>query len=310
MDRLQTLNIFRRVAETRSFTKAANLLNLPRSTVTQAVQRLEQQLKVQLLVRTTRQVRLTEQGEQVLDKASALLADWDDLQGLFAKESCPAGLLRINMPARLARLLILPALPEFHQCYPDIELELGVSDPRIDIIGEGVDLAMRAGTLEDSNLIARSLGSFEIVTLASPDYLARFGVPQTPSQLSNHKMVGYLLPASGRIEPLEFRQEGKYHQYTLPQSIRTNGTDAYIAAGLAGFGLIQVPTYGIAPHLQSGALVPVLQQYPPQAMPLSLIYPRKRHPSHRLKLFIDWLVQRFGDKLPHEADSVPLTWDN
>lgn len=298
MDRLQTLAIYQRVCESHSFTKAAVSLNLPRSTVTQAIQRLEQQLNMQLLQRTTRQVRLTESGTAVLEKARQLLADWDELAGLFAEDHQPSGVLRISVPTHFARMLIIPALAEFRQRYPGIELNIGVTDSRVDLLESGVDLVLRAGPLNDSNLIGRDLGAIPIVTLASPGYLQQFGVPLCPDDLNEHQMVGYVLPSSGRVEPLEFLLEGKYQKLMLPHPITTNGSDAYIAAGLAGMGLVQVPVYGIAQYLQQGLLQRVLADYPPSAMPIAMLYPKNRNTSQRLQVFIDWLSQTIREQVP------------
>ncbi|MEJ2044602.1 MAG: LysR family transcriptional regulator [Reinekea sp.] len=293
MDNLQALSIFQRVSETLSFTKAASSLNLPRSTVTQAIQSLEGRLKVPLFVRTTRQVRLTEQGELVLQKAAQLLSDWDELSCLFVQNSQPGGKIRVSLPARLARLVILPALSDFHARYPDIKLDLHISDLRVDLIEQGMDLAFRAGPLPDSSLIARPIGPMAIKTLASPDYLARCGIPEHPDDLEGHQMVGFILPANGRVEPLEFKVNGQYQQRTLPYWITSTGTDAYLAAAVSGFGLVQVPAYGVGQQLASGELVEVMPDYPAEPLPLAMIYPNRHYLNKRLRLFMDWLTELF-----------------
>ncbi|AJQ92878.1 LysR family transcriptional regulator [Gynuella sunshinyii] len=289
MDRLQTLAIFQRVCEAHSFTSAAASLNLPRSTVTQAVQRLEQQLGVPLLLRTTRQVSVTAEGEVILEKARHLLSDWEELSTLFSQDTQPMGIIRVNMPSRFARLLVIPQLPEFHQRFPGIELNIGVSDIRVDMIEQGVDLLIRAGTLQDSGLIARPLPALSNITLASPDYLARFGTPESLEALQGHEMVGYVLPSSGRVEALEFRDNDGYRELVLPHPVTTNSTDAYIAAGLAGLGLVQVPVYGIIDDLKHGRLIEVLSQHPPASLPVSMLYPARRRSSRHLRVFMDWL---------------------
>ncbi|EKE69879.1 LysR family transcriptional regulator [Gallaecimonas xiamenensis] len=291
MDRFRTLGIFLRVCEARSFTQAASSLNLPRSTVTQAVQRLEAQLKTQLLVRTTRQVSLTPEGETFVDKARQLLADWDELEGLFLPNKAPSGVLRINLPTRLARLVVIPHLADFHQRYPKIALQLTIADQPIDPVKEGVDAVLRAGPLKDSNLRARNLGQMPQATLASPGYLARFGTPLDLDQLAGHRMVAYALPSSGRIEPLDFTLAGQCQTRMLPFDLSTNGADAYVAAGLAGFGLIQGPRYDLEEQVAKGLLVEVLPKTPPPPMALALLYPANRHPSQRLRCFSDWLAR-------------------
>lgn len=290
MDRLRTLAIFQRVSESRSFTQAAASLNLPRSTVTQAIQRLEGQIQTQLLLRTTRQVSLTNEGELFLAKARQLLAEWDELENLFGLTESVGGLLRIDLPSRLARLVVVPALSDFHQRYPDIQLHLSISDRPIDLVKEGVDAVLRAGELQDSSLIAKRLGKMPLVTLASPAYLAQFGTPQHPKALDGQQMVGYALPSSGRIEALEFKINGKYEEVMLAHPLVTNGADAYMAAALAGFGLVQAPLYDVKAQIQNGQLTEVLADFPPNAMPLAILYPQKRHHSSRVKHFVDWLA--------------------
>ncbi|WP_428243214.1 LysR family transcriptional regulator [Gynuella sp.] len=297
MDRLQTLAIFQRVCEAHSFTRAAVSLNLPRSTVTQAVQRLEQQLGVPLLLRTTRQVRVTSEGEAILEKARHLLSDWEELSTLFSQETQPTGMIRVNMASRFARLLVIPKLPEFYRRFPGIELNIGVSDIRVDMIEQGVDLLIRAGTLQDSGLIARPLPALPNMTLASPDYLARFGVPDCLEALQGHQMVGYVLPSSGRVEALEFQERDGYRELVLPHPFTTNSTDAYITAGLAGLGLVQVPVYGVIDDLKHGRLIEVLNQNPPASMAVSMLYPAKRRSSRHLRVFMDWLSEVITEQL-------------
>lgn len=291
MDRLRTLAIFQRVSESRSFTQAAASLNLPRSTVTQAIQRLEQQMQTQLLVRTTRQVSLTNEGELFLSKARQLLAEWDELESLFNPQQEASGPLRVDLPSRLARLVVIPALADFHRRYPEIELHLSITDKPIDLIKEGVDAVLRAGELQDSTLIAKRLGKMPQITVASPEYLERFGTPSHPDDLAEHRMIGFALPSNGRIEPLEFYLNGSYQQHSLAHPLVTNGADAYMAAALAGFGLVQAPRYDVEHQLASGELVEVLAEYPPESLPLAVLYPWTRHHSRRVKYFIDWLAE-------------------
>lgn len=291
MDRLRTLAIFLRVCDARSFTRAASSLNLPRSTVTQAVQRLENQLKVQLLVRTTRQVSLTQEGEAFSHKARQLVADWEELETLFLPGRPPGGTLHLNLPTRLARLVVVPKLAQFQQRYPGITLQLSIADQPIDLVKDGVDAVLRAGPLKDSSLIAKPLGQMPQATLASPSYLARHGIPEHPAELTRHRMVAFALPSNGRIEPLEFMVEGSYQPQMLAFDLSTNGADTYVAAGLAGFGLIQGPRYDLKEQVDKGLLVEVLADYPPPPMPLAILYPQKRHQSQPLRLFADWLGQ-------------------
>ncbi|MFM2483590.1 LysR family transcriptional regulator [Celerinatantimonas yamalensis] len=289
MDRLQLLEVFQRVAESQSFTKAAVILDLPRSTITQAVQRLEQQLGAQLLVRTTRRVQLTDEGQTILKQSAQMLQDWEEFAQQFSLNKHLSGRLRVSMPSRFARKVVIPALGEFQRRYPAIELVIHVADYAVDLVAEGIDLAIYAGELPDSNLIGYQLGQLPIKTLASPYYLQRFGIPHHPEQLSSHQMVGYVLSESEQIEPLEFYVDGKYQYYRLAHPVTTNGSDAYFQAAITGLGLIQSPTYGVREQLDSGQLVEVLADYPAAALPISLVYPKKRYSSRRLQVFIEYL---------------------
>jgi LysR family transcriptional regulator for bpeEF and oprC len=218
VDRFDTLRIFARVAEAASFTKAADGLNLPRSTVSTAVQALEARIGARLLNRTTRRVSLTEDGRAFYERCMRLLGDLEETETLFRQSARPTGKLRVDVPGRIGRLVIAPALPDFFAKYPDVDIEMGVSDRRIDLVQEGVDCAIRVGTLGDSGLVARRIGDLDIISCASRSYIARYGVPRKPSDLSRHWAVNYASPASGRIEPWEYMQDGEVRTVAMRSS--------------------------------------------------------------------------------------------
>ena len=292
MDRIEQLHIFARVAHSGSFTLAADQLGLPRATVSLAVQQLESRLGTRLLARTTRRVALTQDGQALLERAQALVADMQELEQQFRPQGgALSGRLRVDMPSRIARRLVAPALPGFFALHPGVEVELGSSDRAVDLVQEGVDLALRVGTPPASSLVARPLGQLRMVNCASPDYLARCGTPRSPQDLARHQAVNYASPTSGRVEPWEWQQAGQVHTLALPGSVAVNNAETYIACCLAGLGLIQVPAFDVREHLQSAELVEVLPDWPAPAMPMQLLYPHRRHLSRRLQVFSQWLAE-------------------
>jgi DNA-binding transcriptional LysR family regulator len=293
MDRLDTFRIFTRVAEVASFTKAADNLNLPRSTVSTAVQALEARIGARLLSRTTRRVSLTEDGKAFYERCTRLLGDLDEAETLFRRSATPSGKLRIDVPARIGRLIIAPALPDFFAHYPDVEIDMGVTDRPIDLVQEGVDCAIRVGTLSDSGLIARQIGTLDIVTCASPSYLAKHGLPKAPEDLGRHWAVNYASPATGRIEPWECVRDGQVRTVAMRARVTVNSAEAYIACCVAGLGLIQIPAYDARDLIAAGQLREVLRRYRATPMPVSVLYPHRRHLSQRLRVFVDWIAPLF-----------------
>ena len=298
MDRIDALRIFARVAECGSFTRAADQLGLPRSTVSTVVQALEARVGARLLHRTTRRVSLTPDGADFHDRSLRLIAEFEEMEGLFRTAAArPRGLLRVNVPGRLGRLVIAPALPDFFARYPDIRLDLGVTDRPVDLVEDGVDAVVRVGALADSSLIARRLGDLALINCASPAYLARHGVPATPDNLAGHEEVAYASPLNGRVEPWEYMAGGSLHMAPLPSRIAVNNAESYIACCLAGLGLIQIPAYDVREHLAAGDLVEVMQAFRAPPMPIAVLYPHRRHMSRRLQVFIDWLEPLFRARL-------------
>lgn len=292
MDRIEQLRIFARVAHSGSFTLAADQLGLPRATVSLAVQQLEARLGARLLARTTRRVGLTQDGQALLERAQALVADMQELEQQFRPQGgALGGRLRVDMPSRIARRLVAPALPLFFVRHPGVEVELGSSDRTVDLVQEGVDLALRVGTPPASSLVARPLGELRMVSCASPAYLARCGRLQSPQDLAKHQAVNYASPTSGRVALWEWQQAGQVRQLPMAGSVTVNNAETYIACCLAGLGLIQIPFYDVREHLASGELVEVLKDWPVPTMPMQLLYPHRRHLSRRLQAFSQWLAE-------------------
>jgi DNA-binding transcriptional LysR family regulator len=291
MDRIDELKVFIRLAESQSFTRTADLLHMPRSTVSTALQDLEQRVGARLLQRTTRQVSLTEDGSAFYDRALRLLADYEETETLFRQSAAkPGGRLRINVPGRLGRLIIAPALPEFFASYPDIEIDMGVTDRTVDLVQEGIDCVIRVGPLADSTLVSRRIGDLVLLNCASPSYLARHGTPHVIADLDQHLAINYASPASGRTEDWEYVEAGKIHMLKLRSRVTVNNAEAYIACCLAGLGLIQIPAYDVRAHIEAGELVEVMSDRRAAPMPIALLYPHRQHASRRLQVFLDWVT--------------------
>lgn len=295
MDRIDAMRLFTRVVEQRSFTQAAQDLNLPRSTVTDAIKQLEARLQVRLLQRTTRHVSPTLDGEAYYQRCLTILADIEDAEMAFAGAK-PRGLLRIDVHGTLARHFLMPELPDFLTQYPDIELFMSEGDRLVDPVREGIDCVVRVGKLKDSDMVARRLGELEEVTCAAPDHLQRFGTPHSISELEGHRMVGFRSSASGTLMPLEFTVAGQTRQVTLPCTVSVSAAESLVAAARMGLGIIQVPRYHLRDSLDNGSLLPLLPQFPSTPMPVSLLYPRNRQLSPRVRVFIDWFSKVFATR--------------
>lgn len=296
MDRIESLKIFVRLVESRSFTRTAGLLRLPRSTVSTALSDLEQRVGTRLLNRTTRRMSPTPDGVAFYERCLRLLADYEETESLFRQSSAlPGGKVRINVPGRLGRLVIAPALPDFLDRYPDIEIDMGVTDRTVDLVQEGIDCAIRVGPLVDSSLIARKIGDLVLLNCASPAYLERHGTPGSLGDLASHFAVGYASPATGRIEEWEYVEDNQVRSMAVRARVTVNSAEAYIACCLAGLGLIQIPAYDVQDHIAAGELADILRGWRAAPMPVTLLYPHRQHVSRRLQVFVDWatkLLQR------------------
>jgi DNA-binding transcriptional LysR family regulator len=296
MDQLQAIRAFARVVEAGTFTRAADSLGMPNATLTKLVQGLEAHLRVKLLQRTTRRVSVTPEGAQYYEKTQRLLKELDDVDASFsAAHSRPRGHLRVDMGSSVASLLVLPALPAFHARYPDIRIDLGVSDRHVNLIGDNVDCVIRGGALTDLSLIGRQIGSAAWVTCATPGYLNGRSLPRHPRDLEDgHLLVNYLSARTGRAVPLQFARGAEKIEIASSAAVGVNESNAHCAAGLAGLGVIQTFAYAAQPHIDSGALVPLLPDWQPAPYPFYIVYPSNRHVSSRLRVFIDWVGDRFG----------------
>ncbi|WP_325436920.1 LysR family transcriptional regulator [Pseudomonas nitroreducens] len=290
MERIEQYRIFIQVAELGSFIQASRVLKLPRATVSAAVQQLEAGVGTRLLHRTTRKVSLTADGLQLLERARQLLHEYDEVDQLFQTHPQQiSGRLDVDVPSRIARRLLIPALPEFLRQYPRLQLGLGSTDRLIDPVSEGVDCVIRFGRLASSSLVVKPLGQVLLVNCASPAYLAEHGVPRHLDDLrKGHQAIGYSPSTGGQAWPWEYIDEGREHSIELPSRVIVNNVESYIASCCAGLGLIQVPLFDVQHLLDAGALVEVLPGHRPAPMPVSMLYPNRRQRSRRLGVFLDW----------------------
>jgi DNA-binding transcriptional LysR family regulator len=303
MDRLESLRIFQRVAELSSFTLAAEGLGLSKGAVSSAVQTLEEEQGTRLLMRTTRRVQLTADGAAFYERSRDLLDDMEDLFTMFRQDG-PAvrGRIRVDMSSGVARALVVPQLPRFLAAFPEVEVELGCTERRVDLVREGYDCVVRVGPLSDSGLVARRLGHFRLVNCASPAYLARHGLPCTLDDLARHKLIHFTPVLGGRRVGWEVVEQGQVRSIPMQGALAVNSAEAYQAACLAGLGLIQAPEPGVRHLLAQGQLVEVLPGHPAPPMAVSLLYPHRRHLARRVRLFMDWLAEQIT---PHATATPP-----
>lgn len=305
MDRLDALRAFVRVVEQRSFAAAARDLVLPRSRVSEAVQQIERQLGARLLVRTTRQVTPTAEGELYYQQVLRILDAMDSADALVSTD-VPAGPLRIDVHGTFARRFLLPGLPEFLDQHPGIRLHLGEGDRLVDMVKEGVDCVIRIGEPRDSALVGRKLGELGEGTFASPVYLERYGVPRSPDDLQGHRMIGFLSTATHTIVPLEFGTGVNSRKVTLPAAVTVSAASTNASLAKLGLGLIQVPRYRVDHELATGGLVEVLAEWLPAPSPVYLMYPDGRQLAPRVRRFIDWaseeVTRALREALPPPED--------
>jgi LysR family transcriptional regulator, regulator for bpeEF and oprC len=290
MDKFQAMATFVRVVEAQSFSKAAETLAMPRSSVTTIVKNLESYLGAPLLRRTTRSLSLTEAGERYYASCQAIFTDIANAEAQVLPHGMPpSGRVRVDMPGIIGRAIVLPRLNEFEARYPDIELVLGLSDRPSDLVFEGIDCAVRTGALADSTLVARRVGELKWLTCASPRYLKQHGEPNAPSELSDHRVINYVSNVTGRPFEWRFRIGDADVSMSMQSRFSVNETEAYVQCGLEGLGLIQLSEFAASAYLQSGRLKEVLAGARCSAVPVSVVYP-KNQITMAVRTFIDWIM--------------------
>ncbi|WP_019936552.1 LysR family transcriptional regulator [Bordetella sp. FB-8] len=301
MNHYDAMRLFVQAAETASFTQAADILGVPKASVSNAVKQMEARLGARLFTRTTRRVALTQEGRMCLDRCKDILADIGELDSLFSTDKTVSGRLRVDMPHSLACALVIPHLPFFFEQHPGLELDLSTTDRSVDLLREGFDCVLRVGAVRESTLIARPLGALPQVNCASARYLEKFGEPRTLDDLRQHRLVMYAAAPSARDPGWQYFDGERYAHVPMGGVLTVNGVDAYQAACLAGLGMIQAPAYGLRDHLASRALREVMPHWRAAPLPVTLLYADRRHAPLRLRVFMQWLSQLIGQAYPPAA---------
>lgn len=295
MDRLKLFDTFVRVVDCASFTRAADQMDLPRSSVSTAIRTLEERVGARLLHRTTRRVAPTDEGLAFYGRCRQLLSEAEEAEAMF--HHAVVGRVRANVPGRIGRLIVAPALPDFLDAHPGLEVELGATDRSVNLVEEGIDCVLRVGSLPDSSLIGRWIGDVDMINVAAPAYLEGRSSPQTPDDLDQHQVVNFASPATGRLEPWEWVEDGHVRTRPAVGRVAANSAEAAIACCLAGLGLLQIPAFDVALHLEKGELIEVMPEHRAEAMPAHLLVPHRRHAPERVRVFADWLAEVFRDAL-------------
>ncbi|SAL00588.1 LysR family transcriptional regulator [Caballeronia calidae] len=306
MDRFLAMKVFARVVEAGSFSKAADALRLPPASVSRTLQALEAHLGARLINRTTRSISITEDGEAYYERCVRVLGEVDDMEAsLSHSKLSPKGNVKVSLPQVMAKNTIIPALPEFFAAYPDIGVELLLTDRQVDLVEEAVDCVVRVGAVGDVGLVAKRIGAYTQITCASPGYIETHGEPASLDELDRHLAVGYVLNNSGRVRNWEFVVDGETRTVAMKHKIAVNDGDSYIAAGVSGLGLIQSSSYTLDPLLKSGALREVLGEYPSYPRVVSVLYAANRHQPRRVRVFIDWVAELYARLPSFQVDGKP-----
>ncbi|MBO9196179.1 LysR family transcriptional regulator [Rhizobium sp. 16-449-1b] len=297
MDQLSAMRAFIRVVETGNFTRAADTLAMPKATVTNLIQGLEAHLHTKLLNRTTRRVMVTTDGALYYERAAQIVSEIAELDGsLTNSQGLPNGRLRVEMAGAFADWIVVPALCDFYQKYPDIRIDLGVGDRTVDYLAENVDCALRAGTPADQSLIARRVSEVELITCASPLYIEKYGMPSRPEELENdHYSVSYFRAQTNRTLPFEFRRDNEELEINPRYLVSVNDSRTFVTAATRGLGIAQLPRFMIRNELENGELIQVLPEWNREPLGLYIVYPPNRHLSNKVRVFVDWMVKLLTD---------------
>lgn len=290
VDKYNCMKILAKVAELQSFTKAAEQLAIPKSSATNAVQELENQAQVKLLNRTTRKVELTPEGHSFLQRCKDILSDIEEMETMF--HTSPGqirGKIRVDMTSVTAREVVIPELPQFLELYPEIEIEIVGTDQRLDLIREGIDCSVRSGNSQDPRLVEHIIGQLQVINVASPAYLKKYGTPKTIEDLKNHKIIGYGQVFGGESQSFEYYDGQKNHEVKMKSLISVGHIEAYRAACVAGLGICQNPEHGVRDLLGSGKLIEVLPKFRAEPYQLKIVYPKRRVQAKRVRAFMDWV---------------------
>lgn len=293
---LGSIEMFCKAAELQGFTAAALALGVTAAAVSRSVGRLEERLGAKLFTRTTRLMRLTEEGRSYFEQCRQALAQIENAErAINGSQAEPAGLLRISVPTTYGHYRVLPVLPQFMAQYPKVRVEVDLSNRNIDFVEDGFDLAIRGGEPSDSRLVARQLEDATFGVFAAPTYLARRGAPGAPEQLQEHDCIAFVMPSTGRSLPWIFRRDGSDVDLPMQSRVSVQGDVlGCLSYAIGGGGLLQTYHFVAERHVQSGALVEVMQDYGGRSRPFSILYPHNRHLSAKVRAFVAFMLARGG----------------
>ena len=300
MNLIENIQIFTRVAEMSSFTQAAEALNLPKASVSNAVQQLESKLETRLLHRTTRKVQLTQDGVAFYERSKDLIADADELQSMFQMPHASSlrGRVRIDMSSGFMRLVVMPQLPGLIQVHPNLSVEISSTERIVDLVSEGFDCVLRTGKMHDTSLIARPVGQLRQINCATPAYMAAHEPLNNLADLAQHQLVHFANTLGAKSMGFEYVDvDGNNQSLAMKGAVTVNSADVYLSACLAGMGMIQAPYFCVKDYLKQGIMVQVLPQFNAAPMPVTLLYANRRNLSKRVRVVMDWLVQIVQDYL-------------
>ena len=294
MDQLGAMRAFVRVVQTGSFSAVGRELNSTQATISKKVAALETKLGVKLLTRSSRDVSLTQAGTDYYEQCVVMLAELDEIEARVRSQVAkPQGRLRVSAPIAFGRLVIAPIIGEFLAMYPDIKVDMLLGDRHVDLVAEGVDLAIRARQLEDSSLVARHLFDNPMLLVASPEYLELHGAPREPIDLKRHNCIVYSLFRS--INSWHFSRDGKEFTVPVSGSFQSDNGDTNLEVALAGVGIIQLPIWMVGEHLQSGRLIQLLPDYQTDKIPLNALYPQSRYVPLKVRSFVEFMKEKLAD---------------
>jgi LysR family transcriptional regulator, regulator for bpeEF and oprC len=297
MDKLKSLIIFLRSAQFQSFSEAARQLSMSPSAVSRAVARLEDDLGIRLLQRTTRSLTLTEDGTKYYQRCQQILDELEAVElEVKQSQSQPKGILRLNFSIAIGKMYIAPRLAQLATRYPELAFEVSFSDRMSDIIEEGIDATVRVGTGSDSRLMMQVLGMAYPITCAAPSYLKQAGIPQTPEEIAAHRCVNFVLPQSGREISWKFDRDGTAVTLPVQSYLQFDYAEALLEASIAGAGIIQAPKYIVARAIQQGQLQLILASYAAQERTtIAIVYPQKKYLAAKVRVFIEFMIALMDD---------------
>ncbi|MDK9739454.1 LysR family transcriptional regulator [Vibrio sp. D404a] len=297
MDQLGAMRVFLRVIQTGSFSAAAREQNSSQATISKKVAALEDKLGVKLITRTSRELSLTQAGQEYCEHCLSIVQEIDEVEASVRSQvSSPKGTLRIAAAAPLARILLAPLIAKFLDEYPDIKVDMVIDERHIDLVAEGIDIAIRARKLEDSSLIARPLFNNPLLLVAAPCYLKKHGTPIQPNDLKSHQCIVYTFNRS--LNNWHFVDNGQEVSVPVRGSFRSNSGETNLEMALAGLGITQLPIWMMDEYLQSGELVRVLEEFPSDAVPINAIYPQSRHVPLKVRCFVNFIQEQLRGRYP------------